>query len=52
MSEASSGRAPAETDFSDVKLGLTRSISLTVTNVGDEPLQFSEAPYIEVLEEC
>jgi len=40
-------------DYGDVKLGLAPiKTVVTVTNVGDQPLRFSEAPYIEVLEGC
>jgi hypothetical protein len=39
-------------DLGDVKLGQTVSASFTVSNVGDQPLKFSEAPYIEVIEGC
>lgn len=39
-------------DHGDVKLGVPISDSVRVTNTGDQPLRFSEAPYIEVLEGC
>lgn len=40
-------------DYGDVKLGGTpiRTV-VKVTNVGDQTLQFMEAPYIEILEGC
>lgn len=40
-------------NYGDVKLGGSpiRTV-VTVTNVGDKPLTFTEAPYIEVLEGC
>jgi len=40
-------------DYGKVKLGLApiRTV-FTVTNVGDQTLVFSEAPYFEVLEGC
>lgn len=43
---------PAQIDLGDQRLGQTVSASFTVANVGDQPLQFSEAPYIEVVEGC
>ncbi len=39
-------------DHGQVKLGVPITDSVRVTNVGDQPLQFSEAPYIEVKEGC
>ena len=39
-------------DLGDVPLGQTVSVSFEVSNVGDQPLQFSEAPYVEVVEGC
>jgi hypothetical protein len=39
-------------DHGEVKLGITISDVIRVTNVGDQTLRFSEAPYIEVLEGC
>lgn len=39
-------------DFGDVKLGRWVTASFELTNVGDEPLQFKERPYIKVLEGC
>jgi len=42
----------AKIDLGNVKLGQTVSASFKVSNVGDRPLQFSEAPYIEVIEGC
>lgn len=40
-------------DYGSVKLGAApiRTV-VKVTNVGDQTLQFSEAPYVEVLEGC
>jgi hypothetical protein len=40
-------------DYGDVKLGGTpiRTV-VRVTNVGDQDLKFTEAPYVEVLEGC
>lgn len=39
-------------DLGDEKLGNTVAVSFDVTNVGDQPLRFSEQPYIEVKEGC
>lgn len=39
-------------DLGDMKLGSTAQVSFEITNVGDQPLRFSEAPYIEVKEGC
>lgn len=43
---------PARVDLGDVPLGQTVAASFTLTNVGDLPLRFGAAPYIEVLEGC
>jgi hypothetical protein len=39
-------------DLGYVKLGKTVDVNFTLTNVGDQPLKLSEAPYIEVIEGC
>jgi cell division septal protein FtsQ len=39
-------------DLGNVKLGQTVQVSFELTNVGDQPLRFSKAPYIEVKEGC
>lgn len=39
-------------DYGYVKLGRNLTFDITVTNVGDQKLRFSEAPYVEVLEGC
>ncbi len=39
-------------DHGDVKLMSTIQDNIRVTNIGDQPLRFSEAPYIKVLEGC
>ena len=39
-------------DLGDVKLGQTVEVSFEIINVGDQPLIFSKAPYIEVKEGC
>jgi hypothetical protein len=39
-------------DLGDMKLGSTAQVSFTIANVGDQPLTFSKAPYIEVKEGC
>lgn len=41
-----------QVDLGDVKLGQTVAVSFEITNTGDQPLRFSEAPYIEVVEGC
>lgn len=39
-------------DLGDKKLGQTVEVSFQLTNVGDQTLRFSAAPYIEVKEGC
>ncbi len=39
-------------DLGNVALGQTVQVSFTVTNTGDQPLQFKEDPFIEVKEGC
>jgi hypothetical protein len=39
-------------DLGDVQLGKTVSAAFQLTNVGDQPLHFTEAPYIQVVEGC
>ncbi len=39
-------------DHGDVKLGNLVRDDIRVTNVGDQPLTFSETPYVEVKEGC
>lgn len=39
-------------DLGDMKLGSTAQVSFEITNVGDQPLLFSKAPYVEVKEGC
>ncbi len=39
-------------DLGDVKLGQTVQVSFEISNVGDQPLKFAKAPYIEVKEGC
>lgn len=41
-----------EVDLGDVKLGNPVKVSFKITNVGDKPLRFEEAPYVEVREGC
>lgn len=43
---------PADIDLGDVKLGTPVETTFTISNVGDEALQFSETPYIELVEGC
>ena len=39
-------------DLGDIRLGNPVQVSFELKNSGDQPLQFSEAPYIEVKEGC
>jgi hypothetical protein len=39
-------------DHGDLKLGNPIKDEVRVTNIGDQPLRFSAAPYIEVKEGC
>ena len=39
-------------DLGDVPLGQTVSVKFEVANVGDQPLRFTEKPYVEVVEGC
>lgn len=39
-------------DLGEMKLGSTAQVSFEITNVGDQPLRFSKAPFIEVKEGC
>jgi len=39
-------------DFGDVRLGRTVEATFVLTNVGDQPLRLTQAPYIEVVEGC
>lgn len=39
-------------DLGDVKLGQTVQVEFTLTNVGDQSLRFSQAPYVEVVQGC
>ena len=41
-----------QVDLGDVKLGRTVAVSFEITNTGDQPLRFSEGPYVEVVEGC
>ncbi|MFH1027882.1 MAG: hypothetical protein V1791_07760 [Pseudomonadota bacterium] len=41
-----------EINFGDVKFNVQKTFTITVTNVGDQPLRFAEAPTIEVVEGC
>ncbi len=39
-------------DHGNVNLGQQISDVITVTNIGDQPLRFTQAPYLEVKEGC
>ena len=39
-------------DFGNVALGQTVEAKFEVTNVGDQPLRFTQKPYVEVIEGC
>jgi cell division septal protein FtsQ len=39
-------------DLGNVTLGKVVEVTFQLTNVGDQSLRFSEAPYIEVIEGC
>lgn len=39
-------------DHGDLKLGNPVKDEIRVTNVGDQPLSFAQAPYVEVKEGC
>lgn len=39
-------------DRGDLKLGNVIQDNVRVTNIGDQPLRFTEAPYVEVVEGC
>lgn len=41
-----------QVDLGEVKLGQLVQVSFRLTNVGDQPLRFSEAPYVELVEGC
>ncbi len=39
-------------DLGDVKLGQTVQTAFELTNAGDQPLRFTDKPFIEVVEGC
>lgn len=43
---------PSVIEMGDIKLGTPVQAAFTVTNAGDQPLLFSEDPYIELVEGC
>lgn len=53
VSGAPSLRAdPPNMDFGEVKLGRTVTAVFELSNVGDQPLELTQAPYVEVVEGC
>ena len=43
---------PAQIDMGNVALGTPVRADFVITNLGDKPLKFNEAPYIELVEGC
>ena len=43
---------PMKIDFGDVQLGRTVTAVFALSNVGDQPLELTRAPYVEVVEGC
>jgi hypothetical protein len=43
---------PTQIDMGDVKLGTPVKADFLVKNLGDQPLKFTEDPYIELVEGC
>jgi hypothetical protein len=39
-------------DLGDVQLGQTVKVSFSLSNVGDQPLRFSDQPTVDVVEGC
>jgi len=39
-------------DYGDVKLNTNLTFALELTNVGDQSLRITDAPYVEVVEGC
>jgi hypothetical protein len=39
-------------DYGEVKLGSVITTRVQVTNVGDQPLRFTDNPYVELVEGC
>jgi hypothetical protein len=43
---------PAQIDMGEVALGTPVRADFVIKNMGDQPLKFSKAPYIEIVEGC
>ena len=41
-----------QADLGNVRLGQTVSVLFELSNAGDQPLRFSDTPYVEVVEGC
>jgi hypothetical protein len=41
-----------QVDLGNVQLGQTVAVAFELTNVGDQPLRFTDQPYVEVVEGC
>ncbi len=43
---------PASVDLGNVPLGRTVAVRFELANIGDQPLSFAQAPFVEVVEGC
>ena len=44
--------SPAKVDLGNIQLGRQVQVDIELTNVGDQPLRLSQAPWVEVVEGC